>query len=244
MHPLKISLISLGSLKHPVNMEYLENLKSQLIAVKHGASIGHLPNAEGENWEYTCDQIKSLVKADNEADFTLALINAPLENNYYMHRLSDNVGVLSLYEMAEIVRYSNFTVENFILRNLYELAVLYTANGGLVPSDAYTWAHDDVRGCLFDMNSNKSDIIFSMHQPTLCDSCKARVLAKQVSSGFLPKLENELSAIRKELYFRMMDWVKTHPILALIITAISAIALNLVASIIFETAKPIMTWLS
>lgn len=243
MKLLKISIVSLGSLKHPVDMAYLEGWKSQLVTIKHGASIGHLPNAEGENWEYTSSQLCSLIKADDEACFTVALINAPLEDNYYMRRIGNKVAVLSLFEMAEIVRFSDFTIENYILRNIYEIAVLYEANGALIPTDAHSWAHDDVRGCLFDMNANKSDIVFSMHQPTLCDSCKARVLSKQVNSGFLQTLDKELSRIKKALYFRMTEWVKAHPVLTLIATAFSAIALNLIASIIFEKAKCLLPWL-
>lgn len=191
----------------------------------------------------TSSQPSSLVHPDDNASFTLALINAPLENNYYMRRLGNKVAVLSLFEMAEIVRFSEFTIENYILRNIYELAVHYATNSALIPLDAYSWAHDDVRGCLFDMNANKSDIIFSLHQPKLCDACKARVLSKQVNSGFLPTLTKELLRIRKALYFRMSEWGKTHPVLALIITAFSAICLNLIASIIFEKAKCLLPWL-
>lgn len=243
MHPQKVTIVSLGSLKYPVNMSYLEEWKSQIIKISHGASVGHLPDAEGDNWEYTSDQLGSLVHADNNASFTVALISARLEGNYYMRRLGDQVAVLSLYEMAEIVRFSDFTVEDYILRNVYQLAVLYAANGALIPPGAYSWSHDDVRGCLFDMNANKSDIVFSLHQPKLCDACKARVLSKQVDSRFLPELSKELQKIQKALYFRMSEWVKAHPILALIVAALSAISLNLIASVIFEKAKCLLTWL-
>lgn len=243
MHPLKVSLISLGSLKYPVNIAYLEGWTSQLLTIQHGASIGHLPNAEGSEWDYTDKQLGALIQADGHADFTLALINAPLEDNYYIRRLGDKVAVLSLFEMAEIVKFSDFTIENFILRNIYILAVLYTANGGCIPTDALSWAHDDVRGCLFDRNASKSDIVFSMHKPKLCDGCRTRLLSKQVNSGFLPALDKELSKIKKALYFRMTEWVKTHPLYALAITAFSAIILNLIASILFEKGKCLLPWL-
>ena len=243
MRPLKVSLVSLGSLKYPVDMAYLEGWASQLLTIQHGASIGHLPNAEGSEWVYTDNQLSSLIKTDGDADFTLALINAPLEDNYYIRRLGNKVAVLSLFEMADIVRFSDFTIENYILRNIYVLAVLYEANGELIPSDAYSWGHDDVRGCLFDMNANKPDIVFSMHKPKLCDGCRARVLSKQVNSGFLPALDKDLSKIKKALYFRMVEWVKTHPLYALAITAFSAVTLNLIASAIFEKAKCLIPWL-
>lgn len=242
MHPLKVTIVLLGSLKYPVSMSYLEGWRSQIIKISHGASVGHLPDAEGDNWEYTSNQLGSLVHADNNASFTVALISAPLEGNYYMRRLGDKVAVISFFEMAEIVRFSDFTIENYIIRNIYELAVLYVANGALIPSDAYSWAHDDVRGCLFDMNANKSDIVFSLHKPKLCDACKARVLLKQVDSGFFPALSKELQKIRKALYFIMSEWVKDHPILALIVAALSATSLNLIASIIFEKAKCQFPW--
>lgn len=243
MRPLKVSLISLGSLKYPVDIAYLEGWASQLLKVQHGASIGHLPNADGSEWDYTDKQLGALIQADSDADFTLALINAPLENNYYMRRLGDKVAVLSLFEMAEIVRLSDFTIENYILRNIYELAVLYAANGGLIPVDTHSWMHDNVRGCLFDMNANKPDIIFSMHKPKLCDSCRVHVLSKQVTSGYLTALDQELLKIKKTVYFRMTEWVRKHPLYALAITAFSAIILNLIASVIFEKTKCLIPWL-
>jgi len=237
MRKLNVSLVSLGSLKYPVDITYLEGWSSQILTVKHGASINHLPNAEGNQWDYTDAQLNNLIQVMPDADFTLALINAKLEKNYYMRRLGNKVAVLSLFEMAEIVRFSDFTIENYILRNIYELAVLYAANGELIPPDTFSWAHDDVRGCLFDMNASKPDIVFSMHKPKLCDGCRSRVLSKQVNSGFLPALDSELSRIKKSLYFYMAEWVKTHPLCAFTITAILAVIFNLIASVIFEKVK-------
>lgn len=244
MQKIKVSLVSLGSLKHPVDIAYLAGWKSKIISIKHGASIGHLPNVDGTDWERTNTQLSGLLHADAETDFTLGLINAPLEDNYYMRRLGDKIAVLSLYEMAEIVRYSDFTIEDYILRNTYELAVLYAANSALIPADSHSWTHDDVRGCLFDMNANKSDIVFSLDRPTLCEACKARVMSKQVNAGFLPALEGELKGIRKARYYRMAEWVKAHPLWALLITATSAISLNIIASIIFEKAKSGFPWIA
>jgi len=244
MKKIKVSLVSLGSLKHPVDFSSLTAWESDLISIQYGASIGHLPNADGDDWERTSAQLRTLIQVDPGADFTVGLINSPLEDNYYMRRLEGRVAVLSLYEMADIVSASNFSVENFILRNVYELAVLYAANLKLIPSDAYSWTHDDVRGCLFDMNSNKSDIVFSMNQPVLCAACAARVSSKQVHVEFLPRLDRELARIRKSLYFRMTDWVRVHPLLALFFTGLSGVFLNILASIIFEKLKSAFSWIS
>jgi len=244
MNPIKINLVLLGNLKYPIDVASLEAWKSKIVKIQHGASVGHLSDAEGDNWEYTDKQLSELLSADNSSDCTLGLINAPLERNYYFRRLSDSVAVLSLHEMAEIVRYSDFTIEQYVLRNAYELATLFMANGKLIPSEYTTWAHDEVRGCLFDMNANKPDIVFSLHRPNLCQACKTRVSSKQVPTALIPTLENELTRIQKTLYVRMAEWVKSHPIAALFITAGSSVVLNFASSIIFEKAKSSFPWLA
>ena len=243
MRPIKISLVSLGNLKYPVSISHLEIWPSKVLTIQHGASVGHLPNSDGGSWVYTDEHLLEVLKADEDSDFTVGLINVPLEGNYYMRRLTDKVAVLSLYEMADIVLYSEFTLEQFILRNIYELTVLFAANGKLIPTDYTTWAHDEVRGCIFDMNSSKSDIVFSLHRPILCPSCKTRVSSKQLPAEFVPTLERELLQIKKSLFVRMTEWVKVHPIFALLITATFGVVLNLIASVIFEKAKHVLPWL-
>ena len=114
MNPIKINLVLLGNLKYPIDIAALEKWKSKIVKIQHGASVGHLPDAEGDDWDYTDKQLTELLSADNNSDFTLGLINTPLEGNYYLRRLGDRVAVLSLHEMAEIVRYSDFTIEQYM----------------------------------------------------------------------------------------------------------------------------------
>lgn len=237
MLPLRVSLVPLGNLKHPLDLPSIAAWSSKIIVVKHGSSVGHLPDSEGAEWEYPDEQLAKVLSGESEADFTVGLVNAPLEGNYYLRRISNKVAVLSLYEMAEIVRSRDFSLEQYVLRNTYELAVLYAANGKLLPDDYETWAHDETRGCLFDMNSSKSDIVFSLHRPVLCAACKARVLAKQVPSSLVPSLEHELRRIQKPLYNQIADWVKRHPVIALGITAASGVCLNIIASFIYDKLK-------
>jgi hypothetical protein len=179
-----------------------------------------------------------LITPNQEFAFTVALISAPLQNNYYMRRITESICVISLFQMAEIVRDANFTIEQYIIRNIYELAVIYQSNNALTLPNNETWAHDDTRRCLFDMNIDKSDIVFSLHKPELCTACTARALAYQLPNDFIKNLKNELKKIQKPIYYRMLDWVKGHPILALVFSSLFAISLNLFASYIFEHIKP------
>ncbi|CAA7626076.1 hypothetical protein [Magnetospirillum sp. UT-4] len=243
MRKLVVSIVPLGSLKHSVNMQGLEKWPSKLFTIRHGASVNHLPDAAGNNWEYTKVQLNNIVRHDEQSDITLALINAKLEGNYYIRTLSRNIAVISLYEMADIVLSANLTIENFILRNTYELATIYEADGHSL-DNAYTWPHDDIRGCLYDMNANKYDIIFSMHRPSLCGNCRSKIQSMQVRSGFLPAIDAELRLIKKTLYFRINEWIKSHPLYALAIAAASATSINLIASVIFESVKRFIPWIS
>ncbi len=224
-------------------MAQLEGWDSQIFRIQHRAAVGHLPDADGKNWEYTDAQLLGVLGAEQDSDVTLGLIGLPLEDNYYMRRLGDHVAVLSLYEMAEIVRYSGFSLEQYVLRNAYELVVLFIGNGKLIPTNYTTWTHDEVRGCLFDMNSSKLDIVFSMDRPILCASCKMRLSSKQVPADLVPALNRELRSIKKPLYLRMTDWVKDHLIISILLTAVSGITLNLIASIVYEKAKHAWPWL-
>lgn len=121
---LKISLVTLGHLKYSLKVKELTEWKSNLLKINQNAQLNHLQDPEGNDQEYLDTQLFELIQADQEADFTVALIGAPLENNYYMRRISEKICVISLFQMAEIVRDANFTIEQYVLRNIYVLVVI------------------------------------------------------------------------------------------------------------------------
>ena len=240
MKPIIVSLVTVGNLKYPLDFDYLKRWPSALFKIEHGASIGQIPDAQGtanDEWEYPNKQLKKIINREPSGDITFALINAPIEGNYYMRRLGNNIVVLSLYEMAEIIRDANFTLENYVIRNIYEIIVLFLGNQHTVPDSSFTWAHDEIRGCLFDMNANKSDIIFSMHNPSLCTHCTNRLSSNQIDPDVIPSLTRELKKLKKEIFFRIIEYVRAHPIWSLIITASSALVLNLLANVIYDWIK-------
>jgi len=241
MAPVRITVAKIGSLKHPVDLRSIERRPSKIMQISHRASIPLLGDAEGGDWSYTDEQLRRVVQHRADAgDVTLGLINAPLEDNYYLRRLDEHTVVLSLFEMAEIVRRENYTVEAFVVRIAYSLTAMFAATGHVDwASQNERWTHDDIRGCLFDMCSNKSDIVFSMHKPVLCSACRTQAERHQLDPQFLPRLDGELRKLRKTTYYRIGDLVKAYPIAALVITAGSGLALNILASIVFEILKRI-----
>ncbi|NES75431.1 MULTISPECIES: hypothetical protein [Okeania] len=52
------------------------------------------------------------------------------------------------------------TIENFIIRNLYEFCSIYLEYARDASLVEYSVAHDETRSCLFDMCGNKADTEF------------------------------------------------------------------------------------
>ncbi|MCA1614153.1 MAG: hypothetical protein LC800_08400, partial [Acidobacteria bacterium] len=198
--------------------------------------------ADIDHWAYSDNSLKRFIKPDPNFNITVGLINAPLEFNYYTRRLDNNICVLSLNETADILKLSNLNIESFILRIIYQLCCYHVEAGYNLPTSFYSVAHDETRGCLFDMNMNKADIIYSTERPRICDSCRTRIIRSQVPKDFLPSVENELRRIKKDLYYRITDFVKNHPIYSILITVLTGIILNIVASYLYDIfIKPLLS---
>jgi hypothetical protein len=168
MKKVSVSIVFLGNTRDRIDIPLLNRWKSKLFSIIRMSSTETIPNSAGPSWEYTKEQLSKIIKADPGSDLTIGIINAPIESNYYMRRLGNNVTVLSLFEMTEILAENNYRIETYILRNIYELLALYYGNDHTIPDSSFTWAHEDIRGCLFDMNAHKVNIIYSMNKPILC----------------------------------------------------------------------------
>jgi hypothetical protein len=208
-------------------------------------SIPFSPNANGEAWEYPDSQIVELIKPVPNAEMTIVVVSAPLERNFYARRLGSNVAIISLHEMAHIVKDANFRVEDFLLRNIYGFCVYFKAFQGKLPASIEdSWSHHDTRGCLFDTNTQKYDILYSMHQPKLCEQCIVKLKQFQIDGEFPETVQGELLKMKMPLFYRGADWVKQHPIYSILLTSGFGVFLNFIASVLFEKAKKIMPWLS
>jgi hypothetical protein len=87
------------------------------------------------------------------------------------------------------------------------------------------------------MNGIKTDLIESCSQPVVCDECQERLKAERVANDLITQTQSEIKKIRKELYYRLMDFIKHHPLWFLIISSIFAIFLNVIASLIYDCIR-------
>jgi hypothetical protein len=234
----RIALVTVGSLRARLDTTFLEEWHSEILEISHPSSIGSTPDATGPGWVYSDEELSRLIRPETSFAMTIAVVNAPLQQNYYARRLPGNLAVLSLFEMAEILSAANLPVEHFVLRAAYAYSVYFLAYNGRIPNSGVgSLSHHEIRGCLFDLNANKADIVESMDPPRLCEACRSRFATVQVPTGFLATLERELRRIRKPIYFRLSQWVQRHPLWAIVITGISGIILNVLSNAVYDAMK-------
>jgi len=154
---------------------------------------------------------------------------------------------MTFYEMADILNLSNIPIENLVYRLLYSYSLIYIRHGNRIPpkDEVTSFTHDETRGCLFDMNGIKSDIIYSTNKPQICNSCIQSLTNKRVPINQINKIQSELLCINKTLYFRLADFIKKYPIWTIIISTFTALIIGITGSIFASIfwEKIIKSWL-
>jgi hypothetical protein len=233
---VKIQLAFLGHLPYEIDKCKLQCWKSELFEVVGSIknySIG--TNSDDDDWGYTDKNIqKNMPPRDNSSDILIAVTNVRLEGNYYTRRFINDSICLTFHEMLEILDEKNIPIENFILKVMYSLSIIYKRYDNRIPEmfEMTNFTHDETKGCLFDMNGNKTDIIYSTNKPIICSTCLGTLVEKGLDKILLKKVQVELNKIQKDLYYRISDFIKTHPKWAIFISSISAIILGTLGSIL------------
>lgn len=244
MRKIKIKIITLGHMPPNINLDKVLSWKSKILDITdHIENISIRCNSDGSNWDYSNKSLDSQIPADETVDFVFALTNVPLELNWYARRIRKNCVVLTFHEIKEYLNQENIPLENLALRALYSHALIFARSGNSIPDNSSnsSFTHDETRGCLFDMNGIKSDIVESCKKPVLCSECQERMRNQRVPNNMISATQNEIKKIRKNVYFRAIDFIKTHPFIALIISSAFALVIgtlgSIIASFIYDVIK-------
>lgn len=244
MSKIKIKVVTIGHMPPGFDKSKVEKWKSEIFEVSGLIENYSLTSdSDGDNWEYSDDTLKEEIPAQFEGDFLIAITNVPLHLNWYSRRLGENKVVVTFHEMRDILLHDNLPLENLIYRILYAYSLVYKRQNNRIPDkvEATNFTHDETRGCLFDMNGIKTEVIHSCDHPIICDDCVERMKNERVSTDTINSAKKEIKAVKKERFYRITDFIKRHPIWALIISGISAIILgaigSIIANIIYEFVK-------
>ncbi|WP_414057406.1 hypothetical protein [Pantoea dispersa] len=245
MSKIKIELITLGYTPENIDFKKLIRLRSSLFEFT-GQVNNHKLYSDSNgthDWSFEDVNLREVIpQPSTGTDFLLAVTNVPLQDNWYSRRIGNNIIVLTFHEIKDILNHYNIPLENIIKRVCYAYSLVYLSADRRIPDYnegvKTNFTHDETRGCLFDMNGIKTDIIESCDSPQICGYCQERLFSRRVPENKVKTICKEILKIRKPLYYRMHTHIKKHPIIALILTSLLAILLGIIgstlASIIYD----------
>jgi hypothetical protein len=238
---LKIRVVTLGTVPHDLDLAKVSRWSSSIFDVV--TPIDNFTvnsDADGEDWQFTDTNISQNLPENEGEDFLVAITSVPIHHNWYTRRVKENVVVFSFNEIADYLRFNNIPLENVVFRLLYAYAFVFAENKSRIPfcSEYTNFTHDETKGCIFDMNGLKYDIIHSCDSPIICSACVHRLASAGVPTSQIELAEKEIKNVRKHLYFRIAGWISRHPILSLIIASVWAFLIGLLTEYVANKLWP------
>ncbi|GKV83116.1 hypothetical protein PEC106664_38900 [Pectobacterium carotovorum subsp. carotovorum] len=235
MAKIKIKIVILGNLPHRFNIQKIQQWRSGLFSIVESIDYHSLTSdSDTLGWAYSDELISTQLPDFQDSDFLLALTNVPLENDWYSRRLKNNKVIFTFHEIKDYLLYENIPLENVVLRVLYAYSLGYMRSGGKIPEyhELSGFTHDETRGCLYDMNGIKFDLVESCVNPIICIDCEHKLSSGKVPLNLISDTKQELKKVKKDLYFRWMDFIKIHPVLSVAISLFSVVFFGSVSSLI------------
>ena len=162
------------------------------------------------------------------SDFVVPITSYRFTDNFFMHRITNNIVSISIYGISKILEREKIPLENFIIKQLYEICALKRifTDISYKNKETYSIYHKDTRGCLFDLNGDRTDIIYNTEKPILCNSCKTKFDEKGMPKGQISILEKELKRLQKPFIVKVEKHIRRHPLLSIVISALIGSAVS------------------
>lgn len=235
MQKIKIKLVTIGAVPAKIDRKKLLNWKSSVLCIDK--SIDDYPlqgDSDLDDWSFSDQSMRSHIPEYEDHDFVIAITNVPLQLNWYSRRLDNKNVLFTFHEIKEYLDKANIPLENAILRVLYAYSIAYKSNNNAIPNydGQFSFTHDETKGCLFDMNGLKMDLIESCHSPIICTDCEHKFSRNNVPGNVIHSIQKEIKKIKKPLYYRWVGFIKHHPIISLFLSIFSVIVLGMISSIL------------
>ncbi len=163
----------------------------------------------------------------------IGFVDTIIEKNYFGKRLNkNNFYIISFYEIDRILKDRNIDLFNYIITTMYRYITRYKLQ--ITGNDL---VHDETKGCIFDMCGDKCDIVYFCKKPIICSECRSKIYNHSCSEDYMNALQRELAKIKKSLFYKVSDFIKSHPKLSLVIGIVSSIILNLISCGIYDIIK-------
>lgn len=238
MSKLQIKIVMMGHIDRIINFDTIKNHSSELFSIEGLDRKNDLPSPSKNDGYldvvYSVDEIKNILSDVKCNGICIAVMNYKFSNNFYMHRISENKVCISISGLEEILSRKDISLESFILKNIYEIFALYTIFNSDLSANVYEFTHEDTRGCLFDLNGDKSDIIYNTEKPMICDECLSKINKKTIPDNFVEDITKELNNIKKPWLKSIELFIKKYPLLSILTTIIFSTLINILSSFIWK----------
>jgi hypothetical protein len=236
---MKIDIITLGDI-YPVNIDKIKNYikKSTLFSINTIEEIRNPIDINIENYYISDNEFQNLGNRKTNSNFTIGIIDKPLEGNYFSRRISDKLIVISVHNIEILNIHDGIDTEMYIMRFIYAFVTIYSAFGNKLPESAIEIMNKNSSGCLFDFCQYKPDVVKFFRNPHLSSGSMAFLETRTLPQFFIKKLSKEIKKLKIARYYTLIFWLKKNPILSIIVTFLLSFIFNeLLGNYIYDLIK-------
>ncbi|EKN4696024.1 hypothetical protein ABF228_002647 [Yersinia ruckeri] len=234
MNKLRVKVVTIGHLPASFNKQKLLKFDSSLFQLDENIDAYELNDNSDGGWMFSDKLMLNNLPEITDCDFIFAITTVPLELDWYSRPLSERVVACTFHEISGYLKEDNIPLENMVLRVIHAYALAYVKFNHKIPMPEYffDFAHDETRGCIFDMNAYKADIVESCARPIICDKCTRSLLEGKIPRNIISSVKKDIFKIKKRLYYRVVDYIKVHPIISMILSGFFVVTLGVLGSLI------------
>ncbi|MCR4030432.1 MULTISPECIES: hypothetical protein [Flavobacterium] len=171
------------------------------------------------------DQQLMSINFNNGSDFSIGIIDRPLQGNFFSRPISENFIVISTFGLEELNLREGITVENYLLRFVYAFTIMFNAYGGF-NQQAAEIMQNNISGCLFDRAIYKKQIAIFFKNPHISLSAENILSTKAINAQLIPDTKKDIKKLKISWYYNYSNWLSRNPVWATIIIFISGLLLS------------------
>ena len=241
---VNIEIIELGDL-YPFSFKKLKAFNSnstlfKLVENTENRNPDILNNFKSpESFQLNDADFKSLIDKGTKSNFSIIIVNRPLQNNFFSRRLSDKHIVISIFDMDKLSIHEGITLEMYITRFIYGFVSVYRCFNNSLPSNEivgqFELFQNDAKGCLFDFCIYKPQVAMFFREPKISPEALVKLRTKSLPAGFIEALNKEILKLKISRYYKIKDWLKANPVKAILFTfLVGLIFSELLGNLIYD----------
>lgn len=233
-----IELIQLGD-TYPVDFQKIKKFGTSSSIFKID-QISEINNAKILNTELiglSDIDFNFLTSRKIKSDFSVVIVNRPLQNNYFSRRINEKLVVVTIFDIEALNIHEGISIDMYLVRFLLGFSTIFQAYNGL-SEQAKELMQPNATGCLFDKSIYKPQIAAFFRQPKLSPAVITLLSEKTLPKNYLTDLQNEIKKLKIGHYYRLKEWLKGNPIKAIAITFLIGLILSeLLGNYIYDLIK-------